>query len=262
MRKGSTFWGSLLFIVGILFLLDTLNIVNRPFQLAWPLLIIAVGVMFLMGPRKGSGYVEIVNASVPLEGAKKASLRLQHGAGTLRLSSGAGEGMFLSGSVPETTGIKQNRSGDRLDVRLEAGGFASAPWHWGGGVKWDLQVAQNVPVELRLESGANEARLDLRDLNVTDFRLETGASSTQIQMPASAGHTRARIETGAASVQIRIPVGVAARIKSSSGLANINVDQSRFPKIASGLYEAAEFESAENRIEINLEAGVASIDIR
>ena len=67
---------------------------------------------------------------------------------------------------------------------------------------------------LEFNTGAGEARLDLTDLRVTNLRLQTGASSTDVTMPANAGHTKAKIDAGAASITIRIPSGVAARISS------------------------------------------------
>ena len=59
--------------------------------------------------------------------------------------------------------------------------------------------------------------LDLRDLKVTDLKLETGASATEVTLPASAGFTRVKVQAGAARVDMRVPGGVAARIKTSAG---------------------------------------------
>jgi hypothetical protein len=113
---------------------------------------------------------------------------------------------------------------------------------------------------LELETGANEARIDLSELLVTDLRLGSGASSTQITMPANAGSTRAKISTGAASVKVRIPQGVAARIQARGGLASILVDSARFPR-SSGIYESSDYAAATNKIDLDIETGVGSVEV-
>ncbi len=80
-------------------------------------------------------------------------------------------------------------------------------------------------------------------------------------MPAQAGLTRARIESGAASVKVRIPDGVAARIYGQMGLGTLDVDSHRFPSRA-GVYESSDFATAANRVEIAVEGGVGSVEVR
>jgi hypothetical protein len=67
-------------------------------------------------------------------------------------------------------------------------------------------------VLLNLKTGASANQFDFTDLRLTDLKLETGASSTDLTLPANAGQTKVDIEAGAASVVIRIPPTAAARI--------------------------------------------------
>ena len=69
------------------------------------------------------------------------------------------------------------------------------------------------------------------------------------------------MEAGAASLVIHVPDGVAARVDYDAGLASVSVDQNRFPK-QNGIYQSADFESAENKVDIRIETGMASIAIR
>ena len=79
-------------------------------------------------------------------------------------------------------------------------------------------------------------------------------------MPANAGMTRTRFETGAASVKVHVPDGVAARIRAQGGLASIQIDASRFPQ-QGDIYKSADYETANNRIDFEVQLGVGSVQI-
>jgi hypothetical protein len=57
-----------------------------------------------------------------------------------------------------------------------------------------------------------------------------------------------------------VPPGVAARIRGSMGVGTLSVDQSRFPRRDGG-YESADFETAVNRVELDVEGGVGSVEV-
>ncbi len=67
-----------------------------------------------------------------------------------------------------------------------------------------LELSNRTPLNLRMELGAVEARLDLGGLRVQELGLETGASDTQISFsepnPVEAGHCS--FKAGAASLKI------------------------------------------------------------
>jgi len=136
------------------------------------------------------------------------------------------------------------------------------PWTrgWAGLLDWDFTLATGLPLFLTLETGASESRLSLTELQVRELRVKTGASSTTVDLPASAGFTRVTVESGAAAVRLRIPGGVAASILVRSALAGVHVDRTRFPQ-AGGGYRSPDYEQAANKVEILVETGVGSIDI-
>jgi len=129
------------------------------------------------------------------------------------------------------------------------------------GLSWKIALTREIPLQLEVETGASETRLNLQDLLVTEFRIKTGASSSMVTLPAAAGLTRVNVQSGAASVELTLPQGVAGRIHVQSGLAGVNIDQNRFPAAGSG-YETPGYETAANKAEITVETGVASITIR
>ena len=110
-----------------------------------------------------------------------------------------------------------------------------------------------------METGASDNYLDFTNAQLEELHLETGASSTEILLPEGCAFTTVHVESGASAIKIHIPQKVAARIKIS-GLIGKTIDTDRF--IQNGEhYESPDYEKAKNRVEINVESGVGSVEI-
>ncbi len=260
MRRNSFFWGLLLLIVGLVLMLNVVGLLpGDAGAYIWPLVLVLIGVFMLIGPLTRRRQAETL--SVPLEGATRASVRLDHGAGRLTVGPSSEAGLLLRGSFSEGVDESTHRSAGEVDVQLRAiGPNAFPPFFYSGGNDWQIDLARGVPMRLELNTGANEARLDLTELAVTELVLKTGASSTRVQLPARAGMTRVDVSSGVASVDLRVPEGVAARIRAVGGLTGITVDSRRFPHVGD-YYETPGYETAQNKVEIRSETGVGSVDI-
>jgi hypothetical protein len=265
LRRGGLFWGVVLFLLGLLLLLSNLGIVSLDLWGAiWAVVLIALGLGVLWGVLAGPGGVGGEEVSIPLADAIGARLRLEHGAGRLRVSGGAESGLFLKGTFGGGVHYRTERRGDELDVKMSLRGLpeALAPWNWGRrDTGWAFQLNSEIPLYLAFETGASDARLDLSELRVTDLRLQTGASSVDLTLPAGSGHTRVRIEAGAASVSVRIPPEVAGRVRFEGALASIDVDRDRFPR-RNGIHQSPDYETAKNKVDIEIEAGIGSLRVR
>ena len=123
-----------------------------------------------------------------------------------------------------------------------------------------MTLNEAIPLSLDIEAGACEMQLDLTSLQVRDLRLVTGASSVDVRMPQAAGETKVRLTAGAAGVKVHIPAGVAARVRVSTGLGEVEVDRTRFPG-GNGLFESKDFASAAHKVDLSIEVGAASVEI-
>jgi hypothetical protein len=265
MRRSYIFWGAVLILLGGLMFLNSAGIrlpggINA-MQLFWPSVLILLGgwVMFGYFLR---GNAEEEQVAIDLQGADQASLKLSHGAGRLILGSGAASGQLLNGTF--AGGVKQraHRSGDRLDAHIEARPFVFPPFFGGWqGLEWNISLNRDVPLALKLETGASQSELDLRDLKVTDLKVSTGASKTDVTLPANAGATTVKVELGAASLDMLVPQGVAARIRAEHGAAAIEIDTARFP-YSNGIYESTDYSTAQNKADIKIEAGAGKVSVR
>ena len=135
-------------------------------------------------------------------------------------------------------------------------------WPWmGDTLHWQVGLAPDLPLALRLEGGASRSILELADLQVTSLVVKTGASDTRIVLPATVAECEVRVEAGAAQVSIEVPAGVAARIRSQMGLGSTNVDEGRFPRTADG-WASADYVNAPRRADIHIQGGIGSVRVR
>jgi hypothetical protein len=260
-RRGSLFWGIVLVILAALLLLNQMGVIaGSIFDYFWPILLIAFGVWLILGFFLRKNPVAGEKVSIPLDGATSAHVKLDHGAGRLNLHSGAGAGEILNGTFGNGLSFKSHQEAGRLEVKLRT---SQQFWAWwpGESLDWDIHLSQEIPLSLKIDSGASASILDLSDLKVTDLDIDTGASSTELTLPANAGSTHVDIDTGASSLKVSIPMGVAASIRVKSGIASVNVDP-RFPHLASGLYQSSDYSTAANRVDMTIDAGVGSIEVK
>ena len=270
------------------------------FWTLWPLLVVAVGVNLVLSRQRawiGSAAALTVvtgslaaawvlavanpspapdltfsseSISVKSDGAQSARLNLTLAAGDLTLTSGSPSGLLLSGgsqgSVADVSEqrVSVSRSGGRstMDVRLNADWNFQFPPRRGSSSssRWILRHAEGIPTDIRIETGASDLDLDLRELNVQNLNVDGGAADIDVVLPANAGRTTAEFSIGAADLDIAVPPGVAARIDFEGGISSLNIDESRFPKQGDH-YVSPDFESAANRVTIKIEAGVSDITI-
>ncbi|MEW6287959.1 MAG: DUF5668 domain-containing protein [Chloroflexota bacterium] len=260
MRRDNIFWGSVLILLGALFLLQRLGIIANVGMYLWPLALIFFGGWLILSVYWQPSSAESERFFIALGGAKSVNYRFAHGAGQIVIGGGAPTGRALVGS--SAVGVKEtSRSdGDRLEVRIEAGA-SFIPFVGPADGTWRFQLTQEVPVTLQVETGASQLKMDLRDVSARHVTLKTGASSAEVIMPAR-GASLLDLEAGAASIDITLPEGVAGRIRIKDGLTSLNVDTRRFPQVDDSLYQSPDYDTAVNRAEINLEAGLGSINIK
>jgi hypothetical protein len=124
----------------------------------------------------------------------------------------------------------------------------------------ELQLTPAVPIDLKIETGASQATLNLEALQVPNLSVETGASSTRIVMPAR-GETTAQIEGGAAGIEIVVPPNVAARILVDGGPNRVQVDERRFPRQRDE-YRSDNFDTATDRVTLRISVGASRLVVQ
>ena len=292
-RRRGRFPMSALFLIalGVLLLLQTTGVL--PWEVwssiwrLWPVVIIAIGINIVVGRRApwlAGALVTIILvgavglalwfvpvtenvvvnlAQEPLNGVEKVEAHIGFGAGTLSVNSldanspSLFEGEFR-GRGAETS---VERSGNAADLDISMGDFGLQFFRNPTNAEWELSLSTTPSLRLNIDRGGSDMNLDLRNLKVNELDINIGASDTQIVMPESAGLVEADISAGAASVIITIPDGVAARIDADSAVGLLTVDGTRFPR-KGDVYESSDFQTAQNRIDLDIDSGASSVEVR
>jgi Cell wall-active antibiotics response LiaF, C-terminal/LiaF transmembrane domain len=262
MNRGTYFWGGILVLFGVLFLLSNLGLLGdiNLWGAIGPLFLILIGLWLILGMVfKPGSKAELVE--IPLQGLRTAALHINHGAGRLKISSGAGITNLLEGSFRGGVDRKDHQQEDHFDLTLSVPSHFFF-WSWGSyGLNWDIKLNSQVTLDLDVNFGAGESRMDLSDLDINHLVLKTGVSGSDIILPSREGITYVRIESGISGVNLHVPQDVAARIKTETGLAGVTIDRQRFPR-QGGVSQSPEYDSAMRKIEIKISTGIGAVDIR
>jgi hypothetical protein len=242
----------------VLLLSTTGNLGLAPHELLawWPVAVIAIGVWFLIGAiiARPTSAAQAEQLSIPLAGLTEAQVKLNFGGGDLVVGQ-AEPGKLVSGTFEG--GVRQRTHGLG---RLELEPFMETwPLWWNRPLHWQVGLTSEIPVSLELHTGANRSSIDLSALRLRRLELHTGASETRVRLPGS-GTTEVRAEAGLASLTIEVPQGVAARVRSKMALGSTSVDEARFPRTMDG-WASADFDTAVNRVELDLAGGLGSIKV-
>jgi len=257
MKRNNIFWGGALIGLGVLFLLQRLGLLSDVGDFIWPLFLVLFGIWMILGVYwKG----ENESISIDLQNANNVQYRFSHGAGQIEIKGGAPTGKALVGSMSAGMKTYNRMDGDKLNVKVEAAA-SFVPFIGTADGVYRFQLTQDVPVSIKLEMGASQLDMDLRDVTAERIKLTTGASNSNITLPSRSA-SLLDLETGAASININVPEGVAARIRIKEGLTALNVDTNRFPRLDNRYFQSPDFESASIRTEINVEAGLGAINIK
>ncbi|HWQ04305.1 MAG TPA: DUF5668 domain-containing protein [Longilinea sp.] len=265
MRRNRLFWGAIVLLAGVLLLMNTLNIFTFNFwPVFWALLLILAGVWFLLGPRLFKHDFSEEKVSIPLEGASEVDIRIDHGAGRLSVNSASLPVEILNGTVTGGFEREISRNGSIVSLNLSMAKdsmlipFPNIDFK---GFLWNLTINRDLPLRLELHTGAGETVLALTDAMVKQLRIETGASSTRVALPSHASLTRVIAKAGMAALEFNVPQGVAARISLRTGISGNKIDTSRFPQNGE-FYQSPDFDSAANKVDIEIEAGMGGIEVR
>ncbi|HEU0168678.1 MAG TPA: DUF5668 domain-containing protein, partial [Chloroflexota bacterium] len=162
-----------------------------------------------------------------LQGAAQANVTLQFGAGDMTVAPLTDDPSLLSKvsyqgpeSLEPKPSFKLSGGQASLIYKVSGGHGGGFPFFNGNdGTQASFFLNPTIPLALTIQEGATTSHLDLSGLKVTSLTLDTGASTTDVTLPAQAGSTTAQIRGGAATINITVPQGVGAQITYQGGLS-------------------------------------------
>lgn len=259
------FWPVILIAIGIhlIFKKSSLSFL----QLLSPLIIIATiggAIYFSQADRVYEITDHVLRFEQPLSPElKQADIEINFGAGTLRLEESSDylfEGSFTTPSwlrprmryriVGEKGILELTEEGERGRFQFSQLGKE----HY-----WNLRLNNEIPLTLKIKTGASNNYLDISSLRVTYLELEAGVSKNEIKFgPLSS--IQAKIRAGVSRIKLFIPRAMGIRIEANTALTSNNFQTLGLIK-QEDVYTSSNYSSAETRLNIKLEVGVSSVTV-
>ncbi|PKL88815.1 MAG: hypothetical protein CVV23_08355 [Ignavibacteriae bacterium HGW-Ignavibacteriae-2] len=297
MKTGQIFWGVLFVTIGSLILLQRYDIFIMDWSFVWdlwPVLLILWGlsiitketfvkpiitvlIAFFIGAVLYGSVSNIVDGSNNVlwqnddydvrtfyedyyENIKFADLKLSAGVGTFTIKDRTSRLIkgIAQGNIGEYTFNTYNND-DNTNINVEMNEADFNPFKNKTRNRLELQLNENTIWNLDLNLGAAKAYFDLTPFKVQNLSLKTGATKTKIKLGKEYNNTDVNIEMGAATLDIAVPKEAGCRLKGDMVL--IIKDLKGFSKLDSGYYETDNFDSAAQKITINVNGGVSALDI-
>ena len=286
--------GIFLLFLGIVFLLQTLNVL--PWSLwgnlwrFWPVLIIVTGLNILLR-RYNPWLVSVLillllfaclgiaiwqygssspagettkSYSEPLGSLEHAQIQINFTAGSLTMDGlpASSPNLVEADSGTKNGNMRADFRGQGSEGTLHLSTERVNRRFWNEAeTNWEVGVTRNIPLTIDIKSAASNIHLDLSKLAVTELQMDIDAGNYRVNMPSSAGTTRAYIKADVANIEVSIPDGVAAKLKVDADLSAFEMDENRFPR-KGDYYVSPDFESAENRVELELECDIGRVQVK
>jgi hypothetical protein len=122
-----------------------------------------------------------------------------------------------------------------------------------------LRLNSNPVWNINLNAGASDLHFDLSHYKVKSFDMDGGAGSFDITLGSLYPDTRVTLDAGASSLTIRIPESSGCDLQLSSVLSNRNLEG--FHKVGDQHSQTDNFDSAKNKIYLNIDAAISSLNI-
>jgi hypothetical protein len=207
-----------------------------------------------------TGPTQTESRSVKLGDAKSARVEIDMPAGELSVGSGAKELLEADFSYRNPSSrpeVEYNVSAGqgRLTIRQHG----SVHGRGGGHNKWDLQLSNKVPLELKVDQGAGRARLTLRGLSLSRLDLDLGAGETIVDLSGDwKNDLTANIDGGVGRATVRLPSEVGVRATAHGGIGAINV---RGLKKEGDAYVNEAYGKSPITVKVQVNGGVGEINL-
>jgi hypothetical protein len=261
MSRTALFWGIVLILLGGIFALQAAGIISgSAWGYIWGVFLVFLGIWVISSRYYQPKFDENKKVTIARKGVGEAEISFDFGAASLVVGAGAGPDMILEGLSGAALELKADYLPEKAVVKVNAGP-SWMPFLSPEGWAWRFRLNNEIPLMLKFDSGASSLDLDLSELKVRSVRLETGASSTKIVLPTSAGKTEVILNGGAASFDLHAPEGLAVRVRIMQGASSVHVDEKRFPMTSAGYFQSPDYDMAANTVDVLLNAGASSFEI-
>lgn len=208
-----------------------------------------------------AGPVQYSSESVEMDDSEMVRVNLRMGAGDLRVTDGAAKLMRadFAYSVPSwKPEVRFSRSGKQAALTVEQPGNNPSTL---GKMKysWDLQLNKKVPVDLVLNFGAGQARLDLGSLDLRGVELSMGVGQLDVDLRGAPKHSyNVSIHGGIGEATVRLSADAGIYAEAHGGIGSIKV---RGLQQEDGHWVSPSYDRAASKIRLDIQGGIGQINV-
>ncbi len=201
--------------------------------------------------KTGPTQTEEINVALPSDTSTAVDLSLSFGAGVLKLAPGAEDALVTGTATFNVADLKPVVKKDDSTVSIETGDFQLRGFpNFKGKFKntWDLTLG-TVPMNLTINAGAYQGRMELGGLSLQSLKVSDGAADVELSFsePNEVPMDTMRYDTGASQVKLL-------------ALANANVDTLVF-KGGAGDYTLDFSGELSRDLNVTIDSGISSVKV-
>ncbi|NDJ60496.1 MAG: hypothetical protein GYB67_05185 [Chloroflexi bacterium] len=138
----------------------------------------------------------------------------------------------------------------------------------GGAGETNLTMPGNRQYAVQINTGVGRASVNIQENATVDLTMRIGTGEVNMAIGNNAS-INARLTGGIGVTNVIIPSDAAVRVEANAGIGSINVN-SRIPRLQTtgeswsrgGVWQTADYETAERKIFLHLEGGVGEFNVR
>ncbi|HEX4593578.1 MAG TPA: toast rack family protein [Bryobacteraceae bacterium] len=197
--------------------------------------------------------------SVDLDNSELVRAELKMGAGQLRVRGGSSKLMDAEFSY--------NRPAMRPNLHYDASGFRghllleepSGVHHMNSNYRWDLRFNDDKPLDLIVNFGAGEGRLDVGELRLRSLEIHMGVGELRVDLRGMPKNDYdVSIHGGVGEATIYLPEGVGVVADAHGGIGGINA---RGLQNRDGRYVNDAYGHAKTTVRLDVHGGIGSINL-
>ncbi len=200
--------------------------------------------------------------TVELGEIESAEINLRMGQGELRVDSGAHElmeGTFLYNVRRWKPDIDYSDFAGKGRLVIRQGRRSGIPVGKTRN-RWDISLSDEIPIDLVVDFGAGKGVLDLRGLDLQSLEIDMGVGDLTVDLSGDLEQDLdVTIDGGIGSAKVYLPENIGVRVNVDKGIGSVHA---RGMMKSGNFYTNEAFGKTETTIDIEIDAGIGSIDLR
>ncbi len=222
----------------------------------------AILTLFLLNACVRVGDFQEETRNFPLEGHSAAEVFLNMGTGELRVQAGARElleGIFSFNVEDWRPEFEHTTRGDSVQLTVRQGDVKGIPMGKSKN-RWDIYLNESIPLDLKIDFGAGEGRLDLRGLILNSLEIDMGVGDLNVDLSGKLDRDlHVLIDGGVGSATVYLPEDIGVKVYIDKGIGS--VDARGFTK-RGDVYTNAVYDDSAVTLSVDIDTGIGNIDLK